>query len=65
MYFKIRLGESIYHFTNLVFDTNLKLQTMPRKHPSKVWYFKPHCEHEKLMEIISNRHDPNGLLRWP
>jgi hypothetical protein len=34
-----RLGETIYHFKNLVVVTNLQLQTMPRNNSSKVRYF--------------------------
>jgi hypothetical protein len=57
-----RPGESIYHFTNLVIGTNLQLQTMTRKHSSKVQYFLPYFEHEKLMDTISIRSDLDGLL---
>jgi hypothetical protein len=57
-----RPGESVYHFMNLVVGTNLQLQTMPSKNSSKVQYFLPYSEHEKLMETISIRSDLDGLL---
>ena len=53
---------SVYHFTNLIVGTNLQLRTMPRKNSSKVRYFLPDVENERLMETISNRDDPKGLV---
>jgi hypothetical protein len=55
-------GQVVYHFMNLVVGTNLQLQTMPSKNSSKVCYFLPYSEHEKLMETINIRSDPDGLL---
>ena len=52
----------VYHYTNLIIGTNIQLQTMPSKNSSKVRYFLPYSEHEKLMETISIRSDPDGLL---
>jgi hypothetical protein len=60
-----KLGQVVYHFTNLVIGTNLQLQTIPSKNSSKVWYFLPYSEHKKLMETISIRSDIDGLLEWP
>ena len=57
-----RPGLVVYHFTNLIIGTNIQLQTMSRKSSNKVRYFLPHLEHERLMETISNREDPDGLL---
>ena len=57
-----RLGTSIYHFMNIVIGTNLQLQTMARKQPSKVQYFLPHYQCEKLMETISLIYDMDSLL---
>jgi hypothetical protein len=45
-----KLGQVIYHFTNLVVCTNLQVQTMLSKNSLKVWYFLPYYEHDKLME---------------
>ena len=55
-------GQVIYHFTYLVIGTNLQLQTIPRKKSSKVRYFFPYSENEKLMDTINIRSDPDGLL---
>ena len=55
-------GEVVYHFTNLIIGTNLQLQTMPSRHSSKVRYFLPDVEHERLMETIIKRDDPEGLV---
>ena len=52
----------VYHYTNLIIGTNIQLQTMPSKNSSKVRYFLPYFEHEKLMKTISIRSDPNSLL---
>ena len=57
-----RPGASVYHFTNLIVGTNLQLHTMPNKNSSKVRYFLPDAEHERLMETISNRDDPEVLV---
>ena len=42
-------GQVVYNFTN----------------SSKVWYFLPYSEHEKLMETIIIRSELDGLLEWP
>lgn len=53
---------SVYHFTNLIIGTNLQVRTMPSRNTSKVRYFLPDTEHERLMETISIRDDPEGLV---
>ena len=57
-----RPGSMVYHFTNLIFGTNIHLQTMSMKNSTKVHYFLPHSEHERLMEAISNIEDPTGYI---
>jgi len=57
-----RPGSVVYHFTNLIVGTNIHLQTISNKNSSKVRYFLPHSEHERLMETISNREDPDGYI---
>lgn len=57
-----RLVHFVYHYKNLVIGANLQLQTMESKNSSKVWYFLPYSEHEKLTKNISVRSDSNGLL---
>ena len=57
-----RLDEALYHFTNLVYGTNLQLQAMPIKNSSKVRYFLPYSDHENLLETISIRSDCDGRL---
>ena len=57
-----RPGSVVYHFTNLIVGTNIHLQTMSNKNSSKVRYFLPHSEHDRLMETISNREDPYGYI---
>ena len=52
----------VYHFTNFIVGTNIHLQTMSRKNSTKVHYFLPHSEHERLMEEISNREDPASYI---
>ena len=55
-------GFVVYHFTNWIVGTNIHLQTMSMKNSTKVRYFLPHSEHERLMEAISNREDPTGYI---
>jgi len=55
-------GASVYHFTNLIIGTNLQVRTMPSRNSSKVRYFLPDTEHERLMETIVIRDDPEGLV---
>ena len=57
-----KLGQFVYHFTNLVIGTNLQLQTMPSRNSSKIRYFLLYFEHEKLIETINIRSDHDGLL---
>jgi len=57
-----RPGSMVYHFTNLIVGTNIHLQKISNKNSSKVRYFLPHSEHERLMETISNREDPDGYI---
>ena len=52
----------VYHFTNLVVGINIKLHTLSHKHKSHVLYLLPHIYHEWLMDTISSRDDPDGLL---
>ena len=55
-------GFLVYHFTNLIVGTNIHLQTMSNKNSNKVHYFFPHSEHDRLMEKIRNREDPDGYI---
>ena len=57
-----RPGSVVDHFTNLIVGMNIHLQTMSTKNSTKVRYFLPHSEHERLMEAISNREDPIGYI---
>ena len=57
-----RPSSVVYHFTNLIVSTNIHLQKMSNKNSSKVHYFLPHSEHERLMETISNKEDPDGYI---
>ena len=58
---------SVYHFTNLIIGTHLQVRTMPSRNSSKVRYFLPDTEHQRQMETIIIRDDPEGLVddnRW-
>lgn len=55
-------GAIVYHFTNLVVGINIKLRTISNKNRSHVRYLLPHLEHERLMDTIGSRDDPDGLL---
>ena len=57
-----RPGYMVYHFINLIVGINIHLQTMSTNNSTKVRYFLPHSEHERLMEAISNREDPAGYI---
>ena len=57
-----KAGFVVYHFTNLIFGMNIHLQTTSMKNSTKVHYFLPHSEHERLMEAISNIEDPTGYI---
>ena len=39
-----------------------QVRTMPRQNSSKVCYFLPDTKHERLMETIIIRDDPEGLV---
>jgi len=58
-----RLGQIVYHYTNLVIGTNLQLQTMPNKNSSKSRYLLPYSEHERLNDTVAIRGDPDGLVK--
>ena len=62
VYQDYRPGAIVYHFTNLVVGTNIKLHTLAHKNRSHVRYLLPHIEHERLMDTIGTRDDPDGLL---
>ena len=48
-----RVGQIVYHYTNLVIGTNLQLQTMTNKNSSKSRYVLPYSERERLKDIIA------------
>ena len=52
----------VYRFTILVIGIDIQHQTMTIKISHNVCYFLPHSKHERVMEIIRNREDPDGLL---
>ena len=52
----------VYHFTNLVLGTNIKLHRLSHKNRSHARYLLPHIEHQRLMDTIGSRDDPDGLL---
>ena len=62
VYKDYKLGASVYHFTNLIIGTKLQVRTMPSRNSSKVHYFLPDTEHERLMETIIIRDDLEGLV---
>ena len=62
VYQDYRPGAIVYHFTNLVVGINIKLRTLAHKNRSHVRYLLPHIEHERLMDTIGTRDDPDGLL---
>ena len=55
-------GAVVYHFTNLIVGTHIKLCTLSNKNRTQVRYFLSYSDHEKLMDIVSNRDDPNGVM---
>ena len=57
-----RPGAIVYHFTNLVVGINIKLDTLSHKNRSHVRYLLRYIEHERLMDTIGTRDDPDGLL---
>ena len=62
VYQDYRQGATIYHFTNLVVGIEFKFHTLSHKNRSHVQYLLPHIEHERLMDTIGSRDDPDGLL---
>ena len=59
-----RLGQIVYHYTNLVIGSNLQLQVMPSKNSSKSRYLLPYSKNERLKDIVSIRSDTDGLVEW-
>ena len=57
-----RPSSVVYHFTKLIVGMNIHLQTMSTKNSTKVRYFLPHSEYERLMEAISNKEDPSSYI---
>ena len=57
-------GAIVYHYTNLIVGTNIKLCTLFKKNRIEVWYFLTYSDHEKLMDTVSNRDDPDGVMDW-
>ena len=55
-------GASVYHFTNLIIGTNIHAWTMPSRNSSKVRYFLPDIENERLMETILIRDDAENEI---
>ena len=45
-------GSVVSHFTNLVVSMNIHIQKMSTKNSTKVRYFLPHLENERLLEEI-------------
>ena len=62
VYEDYKLGAIVYDFTNLVVGIKIKLCTLGHKNRSHVQYLLPHIEHERLMDTIGTRDDPDGLL---
>ena len=62
VYQDYRPGAIVYHFTNIVVGINIKLHTLGHRNRSHLQYLLPHIEHERLMETIDTRDDPEGLL---
>jgi len=48
--------------TNLIIGTNRKLHTLSKKNRTQILYFLSYYDHEKFMDIVSNRDDPNGVM---
>ena len=57
-------GAIVYHYTNLIVGTNIKLRTLSKTNRRQVWYFLSYSNHEKMMDIVSNRDDPDGVMDW-
>ena len=55
-------GDVVYHFTNLIVDANINLRTLSKKNRTQVRYFLSYSDHEKLMDTVSNRDDPDGVM---
>ena len=55
-------GASVYHFTDLIIGTNLQVRIMPSRNSLKVRYFLLDTKHERLMETIIIRDDPEALV---
>ena len=62
VFMDFRRDSMVYHFTNFIVGMKIHLKTMPNKNSTKVHYFLPHLEHKRLMEIISNKEDPDGYI---
>ena len=58
-------GNSIYHYTNLLVHTSMKLKTLPRKNSTILWYIMAYFRHKNLMDFISMKSYPNGPFEWP
>ena len=58
-----RPGQIVYHYTNLVIGTSLKLWTMLSKNSSKSRYVFPYSKHEWIQDTVDIRGDPEGLVK--
>ena len=52
----------VYHFTNLIVNTNINLRTLSKKNRTQVRYFISYSDHKKLMDTVSNRYDLDGVM---
>ena len=57
-------GAIVYHYTNLIVGTNIKLCTLSKKNRTQVWYFLSYSDHEKFMDTVSNRDDLDVVMDW-
>ena len=62
VYQDYKLGAIVYHYTNLIVGTHIKLRTLSKKNRTQVQYFLSYSDHEKLMDIVSNRDDQDGVM---
>ena len=54
-------GKKALHYSHLVIATKLQFETLPkRKNGNQKWRLSIE-EHEKLLEIIKDREDPNYM----
>ena len=58
-----RPGQKVLHYSHLVLATKINLETLPKRGRAKQKWRLPIEDHEKILEIIKDRENPNFMYQ--